>query len=177
MKVKYCTIFLLVARSTRWHLPESRVSDWGDKDESRLSLSLVWGFLGIFCRLYQLLSASLFFLRLYSSGRICKTGHSMQVFLRFSDSLWSHWVSGETIEPFCAFLENVVSAFKECFRASRDDPQMKDDRKIHCVKRLKPEISFPQIINRRKSQVLFFGHLKFIPSLRPLMSSVKCCLT
>lgn len=159
MKVKYCTIFLLVARSTRWHLPESRVSDWGDKDESHLSLSLVWGFLGIFCRLYQLLSASLFFLRLYSSGRICKTGHSMQVFLRFSDSLWSHWVSGETIEPFCAFLENVVSAFKGCFRASRDDPQMKDDRKIHCVKRLKPEIRFPKTSIAENLKFYFLGIL------------------
>lgn len=159
MKVKYCTIFLLVARSTRWHLLKSRVSDWGDKDESRLSLSLVWGFLGIFCRLYQLLSASLFFLRLYSSGRICKTGHSMQVFLRFSDSLWSHWVSGETIEPFCAFLENVVSAFKGCFRASRDDPQMKDDRKIHCVKRLKPEICFPKSSIAENLKFYFLGIL------------------
>lgn len=159
MKVKYCTIFLLVARSTRWHLLKSRVSDWGDKDESRLSLSLVWGFLGIFCRLYQLLTASLFFLRLYSSGRICKTGHSMQVFLRFSDSLWSHWVSGETIEPFCAFLENVVSAFKECFRASRDDPQMKDDRKIHCVKRLKPEICFPKSSIAENLKFYFLGIL------------------
>lgn len=159
MKVKYCNIFLLVARSTRWHLLKSRVSDWGDKDESRLSLSLVWGFLGIFCRLYQLLSASLFFLRLYSSGRICKTGHSMQVFLRFSDSLWSHWVSGETIEPFCAFLENVVSAFKGCFRASRDDPQMKDDRKIHCVKRLKPEISFPKSSIAENLKFYFLGIL------------------
>lgn len=159
MKVKYCTIFFLVARSTRWHLPESRVSDWGDKDESRLSLSLVWGFLGIFCRLYQLLTASLFFLRLYSSGRICKTGHSMQVFLRFSDSLWSHWVSGERIEPFCAFLENVVSAFKGCFRASRDDPQMKDDRKIHCVKRLKPEICFPKSSIAENLKFYFLGIL------------------
>lgn len=159
MKVKYCNIFLLVARSTRWHLLKSRVSDWGDKDESRLSLSLVWGFLGIFCRLYQLLSASLFFLRLYSSGRICKTGHSMQVFLRFSDSLWSHWVSGERIEPFCAFLENVVSAFKGCFRASRDDPQMKDDRKIHCVKRLKPEICFPKSSIAENLKFYFLGIL------------------